>query len=134
MKCTVLHTGGDSLGENKVTTHETVRRQHEMYSRGKKFFWDPQGEFTVSFGDTPYTHTSYCRNIIWTSSTKEVGRLSMPTVVGIRCSSSKNVYIRNTYTEMGNMLAPALGNVAYFLVPFADLPNNWLDPCFCLLL
>ena len=57
MKCTVLHTGGDSLGENKVTTHETVRRQHEMYSRGKKFFWDPQGEFTVSFGDTPYyTH------------------------------------------------------------------------------
>ena len=31
---------------------------------------------------------------------------------------------------MGNLLAPVLGNVAYFLVPFADLPNNWLDPVF----
>ena len=55
----------------------------------------------------------------------------MPTVVGIRCSSSKKCLYKKYMTiEMGNILAPVLGNVAYFIVPFADLPNNWLDPVF----
>lgn len=57
MDCTVLHTAGDQAGENKVTKHETVRRQHEMYSRGKTWAWDTDKEFVVDFGGTPYyTH------------------------------------------------------------------------------
>ena len=51
LDCTVLHTGGDSAGESKVTMHETVRRTHEMYSRGKSYNWDPEGEFEVKFFD-----------------------------------------------------------------------------------
>ena len=51
LDCTVLHTGGDSAGESKVTMHETVRRTHEMYSRGKSYNWDPDGEFEVKFFD-----------------------------------------------------------------------------------
>ena len=29
---------------------------------------------------------------------------------------------------MGNLLAPYLGNFAYFFVPFSDFSNNWMDP------
>ena len=29
---------------------------------------------------------------------------------------------------MGNLLAPYLGNAAYFFVPFSDFSNNWMDP------
>lgn len=29
---------------------------------------------------------------------------------------------------MGNLLAPYLGNFAYFFVPFADFSKNWMDP------
>ncbi len=34
---------------------------------------------------------------------------------------------------MGNALAPYIGNLAYFLVPFADLTNNTLDAVFLIL-
>lgn len=62
LDCTVLHTGGDSAGKGVVTKDETVRRTHEMYSRGKMWNWDTEKEFKVSFYDKEgkplpyYTH------------------------------------------------------------------------------
>jgi hypothetical protein len=62
MDCTVLHTAGDSAGEGKVTMHETVRRTHEFYSRGKQWDWDKDNEFGFEFYDCKgnpfgyYTH------------------------------------------------------------------------------
>ena len=62
LDCTVLHTAGDSAGEGQVTMHETVRRTHEMYSRGKQWKWDKDNEFGFKFYDKKgnpfpyYTH------------------------------------------------------------------------------
>tara|TARA_B100000214_G_scaffold347227_4_gene298398 strand:- start:158 stop:967 length:810 start_codon:yes stop_codon:yes gene_type:complete len=62
LECTVLHTGGDVLGSGVVTIDETVRQQHEMYSRGKHWNWDKDKEFSFKFYDNEgkpfgyYTH------------------------------------------------------------------------------
>lgn len=62
LDCTVLHTGGDVLGSGVVTIDETVRQQHEMYSRGKQWSWDKDKEFSFKFYDNEgkpfgyYTH------------------------------------------------------------------------------
>ena len=62
LDCTVLHTGGDVLGSGVVTIDETVRQQHEMYSRGKQWSWDKDKEFSFKFYDDKgnpfgyYTH------------------------------------------------------------------------------
>ena len=69
LDCFVLHTAGDGLGKNMVTNTETVRFSHEYYSRGKRWNWDTNGEFEVSFGCSEhpvpyYTHVLFPEDYI----------------------------------------------------------------------
>jgi len=57
LDCKVLQSGGIPLSTGLVNCDETVRMQHEYYSRGTAWEWDKRSKFNLKFDNIGYyTH------------------------------------------------------------------------------